>query len=50
MGGSPYFLSSHACDEVQKYVWNFFPSQGLCVCQQLCFVDGAKRGMEYLEN
>lgn len=27
IGGSPYFLSSHTCDEMQKYVWNFFLSQ-----------------------
>lgn len=49
IGGSPYFLSSHSWDEMQKYVWNVFLSQA-SVCQQLCFVDGAKHRMEYLEN
>lgn len=50
MGDKLYFLSSSACDEAQKYIWNFFLSQGLSVYQQLCFVDGAKHEMECLEN
>lgn len=50
MGDKLYFLSSSACDEAQKYIWNFFLRQGLCVYQQLCFVDGAKHEMECLEN
>lgn len=45
---SPSFPSSYVWDEVQKSVCNFFLSQGLHVCQQLCFVDGAKCWVEQL--